>query len=422
MGKLDEIKQQPKQHRWKNVDNDILECTGCQSVLAITLYTKLSNQSYEKLCTAYRENIVSCHTPHCHFRLSKDEFKRMVPTTAMETPINTATTDCSSCDVATTTRSTKVTSTVVPPYMAAVLPEESVRLLGHPKPSTILRGTVKQLIDILLEPSTTTTTAFAWTYPKLVIPTEIRQLVAMDNYSGPAANLFEFSNNDNNNKNKNNNDGNNYNKNDDGDNTVSSLFESVVALAVFGWTPIQRLMADNDDSVPTVTLGCPLCLSVMELTLKKMASQVGEGVRSDGHHNVEDEKDHEDKEMQHMTTTTATKRLRLLSRYCNPLDAHRHYCPYKSGFPNTSMDRPTPVWQIITNRLQKEEKETIIVPAKQQPGLSPVKASMATTITTTFDGNDDDDNDGTRAGTLLDASIDRVRQILQAGIAPRKAD
>lgn len=383
--------------RWRNVDRDMLECTGCGAVLAITLNTKLSNQSYEKLCNAYRDRIVSCHNPTCRFRLTNQEFQRILTATAKvdHNTLNTAT------NSTTTMTRNNMMYVVVPPYMASVLPEESVRLLGHPQPSTILRNRVKQLIDIL-HPSKTTTTARGtfWRYPKLVIPTEIQQLVT--NYSVVTTKLFGL---------------------DDDNISHNSYYhmgshhrrESIAALAILGWTPIERLMVD---SVPTVTLGCPLCLSVMELRLK-IERQEGP-LHGEGDHEEDDDDDDDENDARQHTT----KRLRQLSRYCNPLDAHRHYCPYKSGFPTTSMDRPTPVWQVITHRLQQEEA-TMPQPAghfgnRKDAGGGHLQTPMATTTTTTT--THDDDNEGIIAGSLLDASIDRVRKILQAGIAPREVD
>jgi hypothetical protein len=424
----------------------MLACCGCPSVLAITLNSKLSNQSHAKLCAAYRDRVVSHHSPTCPFRLTSQEFRRILhagtDVDPNRHPANgMMTTTANGCGkqqdqqqqeselsendgnqlFGGDKRESVLVLPTVPPYMAAVLSEECIRLFGHPTPSTILRGRVRQLIDILPYEAKTTATIAAgttasttpstitrrtiWKYPKLVIPTEIQRL----NHSADAAvDLLRLD--------------------------MVSRRESIVALAVLGWTPIEKVVVD---SAPVVTLGCPLCLSVMELSLelepheKATDGEVNEEVGQGGNQDEGDSASRsssDDRQQQN-------KRLRQLSRYCNPLDAHRHYCPYKCGFPNTAIDRPTPFWQVIINRLNQEvatarpahsslvsTADGGLVGRRGRAGGGEDIHPPPSMATTTLLGVDEDDDDGTIAGCILDASIERVRKILQAGIAPREVD
>jgi hypothetical protein len=51
----------------------MLVYSSCSSALAIALNSKLSTNSYEKLCSAYRDRIVSNHDNKCPFRLSTEQ-------------------------------------------------------------------------------------------------------------------------------------------------------------------------------------------------------------------------------------------------------------------------------------------------------------------------------------------------------------
>jgi hypothetical protein len=229
--------------------------------------------------------------------------------------------------------------------MASVLPEESIQLMEHPTPGRLLRKCVQEITDILptagedfergASPPYTTT---QWMYPKLVIPEDIRQFAAADI----------------------------------GDNsTISHFFlamkdESVVGLALLGWKPIEKLM----NSVPVITFGCPLCMALMDLELESTEVNEENDINRPG------------------------KRQRLLANCPNPLEAHRHYCPYKCGIPRSISDLKQPVWKVMLDRLCREKKN---------------------------DSNVVTNPDEPVSEEVLDQSIERVRKILRAAIAPKTA-
>lgn len=98
-------------------------------------------------------------------------------------------------------------------------------------------------------------------------------------------------------------------------------------------------------------------------------------------------------------TDRLTKRQRISSRNLNPLDAHRHYCPYKVGFPEKAADT-NPMWKIILKRLCEESHD------------DKIEESTTTIEEITTDV----------AVGVMDKSVDNVRRMLRAGIATRKID
>jgi hypothetical protein len=219
---------------------------------------------------------------------------------------------------------------VVPSYMTSVLPEESIQVMEHPAPSGLLRQRTKKIIDILPDSH--------WKYPKLQIPSEIQQFIS----SCSPCDRKDFCG-------------------------LGTDDESVLALTLLGWKPIDKI---TTDSTPVISLGCSLCFSIMELIIE---------------HNLSSENYKENE-----NGDRHTKRQKR-SRSCDPLDTHRHYCPYKCGFPRLPGDPPRPVWRIIFQRLRREKEKNA-------------------------------DADIVVAEQVWDQSIDRIRQILRAGLVPKTVD
>jgi hypothetical protein len=159
--------------------------------------------------------------------------------------------------------------------------------------------------------------------------------------------------------------------------------ESISALSLLGWNPIPN--AALDDADPVVSLGCPCCLAIMDLRLVPQ-QQIGNNKGS-----VEDSDEDE--------SDRITKRQRISSRNLNPLEAHRHYCPYKVGFPEKA-GVTNPMWKIILKRLSEENHD------------DEVEESTTTIEEITTDA----------AVGVMDKSVDNVRRMLRAGIATRKID
>eukprot|EP00980_Cylindrotheca_fusiformis_P021439 scaffold8301_cov184-Cylindrotheca_fusiformis.AAC.7 len=147
--------------------------------------------------------------------------------------------------------------------------------------------------------------------------------------------------------------------------------ESVGILVILGWRPTDQKTLE---SAPSVALGCRLCYSWMDLKLVKKSSD-------------------KQSEVATLEETRPSKKSKL-SRYCNPFEAHRHYCPYVCGFPERLSSPKKPIWKTLVSRLQQED--TI----SQQVALDLNDQSIS--------GGDD--------------SADRIQKILRAAIARKKID
>lgn len=288
---------------------------------------------------------MSCHATSCPFRLSFPEKLRSIEAT------DNAEKESSESDA-------KEVRLIVPIYMSQVLPEDSVRLMEHPRPSIILQQNAKKLSETVRSLSCVTNnknlfgasaSSPSWSFPVLQIPSKIRQM----NSSNELTKILGC---------------------DD---------ESISALSLLGWNPIPN--AALDDADPVVSLGCPCCLAIMDLRLEiqqQKGNDKGSAEDSDG-----DE------------TDRLTKRQRISSRNLNPLEAHRHYCPYKVGFPEKA-GATNPMWKIILKRLCEESHDDGI-------GESTTTIEEITTDA---------------AVGVMDKSVDNVRRMLRAGIATRKID
>jgi hypothetical protein len=326
----------------------MLVCSSCSSALAINITSKLSTNSYEKLCSAYRDRIVSNHDSKCPFRLSTEQFHYLE---------NVEDEENKNVDTSTTTENNENTKTslqksslIIPVSMGRVLPEETMRLMEHPTPSSIIRQHAKKLSDvtITITEAETTSSSPSWRYPRLHIPTQIQQM-----YSSTTE-LTKF---------------------------LGCDDESILTLSLLGWQKV-----DVNDSDRVVTMGCPLCLSIMELQLERQRMENGICVV------VADEED--GNIVMSATGPSPKKRQKKSARYLNPLDAHRHYCPVKVGFPKTSTEDKNPVWKIILERINKEYQCRKINSTAIQETSSDVVADE-----------------------VLDESITNVRRILRTGIA-----
>lgn len=147
----------------------------------------------------------------------------------------------------------------------------------------------------------------------------------------------------------------------------------VVLAAILGWTPINvKSDIHSESQNPVVSLGCPLCFAMMELSLKKAKDA-----------------DLDERER----ASRLSKRQRKLARYVNPHDAHRHYCPIRCGFPKDVLTADMPLWQVLLSRLisEREKKEAV------------------------GDRTSEEDHDGEEA-------LSRIRNILMSGIVPKKVE
>jgi hypothetical protein len=161
----------------------------------------------------------------------------------------------------------------------------------------------------------------------------------------------------------------------------AATVESVAALILLGWIPCQDANESTDkthttDAAPNVSttiptclsLECPMCLARMELPLTRDSS----------------------------TSESPPPRKRSRQLALDPVQSHRHYCPYVCGFPTTAASscETTPIWQSLALRLLRDDQST-----------NSTSTSTSQISTTTEDGADHDDA--------------WIRKMLQSAVSPR---
>lgn len=316
---------------WQNADKNMLVCSACGSALSITLNSNLSANTFDRLCQAYRNKIVSCHATSCPFRLSSIDELRSFELSEQES--ENIEKENSNGDV----------HLSVPIYLGQVLPEDTIRLMEHPSPYMVLKRKIDNFNDIVRSINSkaagSSLLSSTWRFPRLQVPSKIRQM-------NSSMNLTEV---------------------------LGCDDESILALSLLGWTPISNECLDN--STPVLSLGCRCCFSIIDLQLEN-SSEDNDGTEID----------------------RLTKRQKISYRNLNPLESHRHYCPYKVGFPEKVGDS-NPVWKIILQRLCEEIHGS---KTKESARIEEIEADVAIGI--------------------LEKSVDNVRKILHSGIATRKLD
>ncbi len=294
----------------------MLSCTSCHAALSITFPSGLSAEAMETICAAYRQQLSTAHKPDCSFRLLADQYLRRVE----EPPVT------------------------IPLAFASVFPTDLVQIMEHPFPSQLLSNQIRKIQDVC--PS-------LWEFPELEIAHEIQSFQPQEDHQKTAVEVIT--------------------------NLVDRFGTNSISvgwLAILGWTPIHaKAELDLESQNPMVSLGCPMCMSIMELSLCKSTS-----TRNNQEEN-----------------SRPSKRQKRLARFCNPYDAHRHYCPFKCGFPTRMLLGGTPLWQVLISRFisEQDDKET--------------------------DNVDDDDDDTSREKVLdPEKAVARIREILFSGLVPKK--
>jgi hypothetical protein len=169
--------------------------------------------------------------------------------------------------------------------------------------------------------------------------------------------------------------------NHDDDDDYSQEWETLLLFAIFGWEPIitsQSSTAATTASTATggdgikrsMAVGCPICFKTTDIELECHVVDVAD-----------------DRPTKRQKQVPAAQPLQTT---WNPYTGHRHYCPFKCGFPMSTADSTNrPIWEVIVKRLQDE---------------------------TNHRRSDQDQSD--RTPGLLDSSVDAVRRILRSGIVP----
>jgi hypothetical protein len=285
----------------------------------------------------------------------------------------------------------------IPVYMLSVLPKEFIRLIvDHPtKTSTFIGRRMIKLYGAINPTSSPTTTATTTT----TTPTTIRwRLPKLESSSIPKKLLDFVLHNKDRLENVLSHAGGMNIENDkvgDGDDD-DDQFTTLLVLSILGWEPIphqsSRLLSSSGDSHRSVSVGCSLCFSTMDFELRCDNMIDGSG----------DDDDNRRPSKRHKRS--------LPSSYYN---GHRHYCPYKCGFPISPLKETKPIYEVIVDRLIQELSNNWI--GGGDGGDQPTTIATADNTTTTTTLTTDYDCD-------FDESVDKVRQILRSGIVPKTVD
>ena len=352
--------------RWKNVASDMLVCTNCQAAWAVVFRSELSASATRHLTVLYREQLSSSHMDACFFRKEAAQYLE-----SNSTKSGTQEKKDSSLDRF---------RPIVPTLLARVFSSDLIEILEHPNPANLLSSRWRNLLTVIsssadsdgslyfpdvqvpksvldyrppLDPSSSASSEAPDTYPSG--PTLLNRIVAKFEQAGDETTETEFS---------------------------AATAESVAALVLLGWIPCQDANESTDkthatDAAPNVStaaptclsLECPMCLARMELPLTRDSS-TGPS-----------------------ESPPPRKRSRQLA--LDPVQSHRHYCPYVCGFPTAAATscETTPIWQSLALRLLRDDNSTTSTTSTTQVS------------TTTENGADHDDA--------------WIRKMLQSAVSPR---
>jgi C3HC zinc finger-like len=210
-------------HRWRNVDKDMLCCTSCGELMALTLPSGLSFTAVENVCSIYRTNLAQAHKESCTFRLQAEQYMR---------------------------QRISVTG-VLPAAFANVFPLNVVELLEHPSPVGLLQERIAAIQAMAPQNQEKSPLVF----PKLELGVELTSFLS--NRQGQPKNMLDY---------------------------IAEMEilgtdqKDMVALAVLGWIPNRSTCVEDSDGTChwVVSFRCPLCLSDMALSLLTTGQQEGE--------------------------------------------------------------------------------------------------------------------------------------------------
>lgn len=339
----------------------MLVCTNCQAAWAVVFRSELSASATQHLTGLYREQLSSSHKDACFFRKEAAQYLESNTKSTQEKKDS----------------SLDRFRPIVPTLLASVLSSDLMEILEHPNPGNLLSSRWRNLLTVIsssadsdgslhfpdvqvpksvldyrppLDPSSSASSDAPDTSSSG--PTLLTRIVSKLEKAGDGTTETELS---------------------------AATAESVAALVLLGWIPCQDANESTDhtptDAAPNVSttiskclsLECPICLARMELPLTRDSS------------NYE--------------SPPPRKRSRPLA--LDPVQSHRHYCPYVCGFPAAAAATSScgiPIWQSLAIRLLRDDRSGRIFSTSQ-------------IATTTEDGTDHDDA--------------WIRKMLQSAVSPR---
>ena len=293
-----------------------MKCESCQATVAIVFNPSLSKSATNRLIGWYKTLLADAHHVSCPFRrvaqqyLKSNDDQDNYNADKSSDPTKPASTEARYA----------VSSSFV--ALASVLPRTEVELLERIRPSHQIRTLAMQLVSFVesdqLVPYQNIPAHIASKLSPLVLSQIMRRLFPTQEQQQQGSN-------------------------GDADKERKSL-ESALLLVLFGWRVMKEDKDEQDDSEPSAAserqitpaagpapgqslspplLYCPLCLA----TLSVPTSNCSLGVAlPDGDTRITDAD---------ISSPPATKRSRK-ETCVGPWNAHRYYCPYVCGFPQTA--------------------------------------------------------------------------------------
>jgi hypothetical protein len=343
----------------------MLVCTNCQAAWAVVFRSELSASATQHLTDLYREQLSSSHMDACFFRKEAAQYLESNSTKSEST-------------LEKKDSSLDRFRPIVPTLLARVFSSDLMEILEHPNPGSLLSSRWRKMLTVI---SSSADSDGSLHFPDVQVPRSVLDFRApLDLSSSASSDALETSPS-----------GptlltrivTKFEKVGDGTTETelsAATVESVAALILLGWIPCQDANESTDltptDAAPNVSttiptclsLECPVCLARMELPLTRDSS----------------------------TSESPPPRKRARQLALDPVQSHRHYCPYVCGFPTAaaSSSETTPIWQSLALRLLRDDQSS-----------NSTSTSTSQISTTTEDGADHDDA--------------WIRKMLQSAVSPR---
>jgi hypothetical protein len=286
---------------WKNAASDMLVCDHCQAAWAVVFRPGLTASATQHLTRLYETQLSKAHAESCYFGEEAAQYNLDHAATTAGVTEKDAVLDC--------------LEPIVPTLLARVFPADLMHVLEHPNPQALLGDQWGKLLAAI---ASRTETEEGFVFPNMPVPASVSNYCASKDPADSLetsllAKLVTI-----------------FQKTDLSTTMLSnSTAESAAALVLLGWIPRQETVVVIDANPnSTMALECPICLARMQVSLALPQHQP----RSS-------------------SAESPPPRKRPRPQTLDPVEMHRHYCPYVCGFPAHGNTRATPIWKILASRL-----------------------------------------------------------------------
>jgi hypothetical protein len=305
---------------WKNAAPDMLVCTHCHAAWAVVFRSELSATATQHLTSVYLKQLSSAHFDTCFFGKEAAQYVENNAKSAQGS------------------NNTDRFQPIVPTLLARVFSSDLMDSLEHSNPGVLLSARWRNLLTAIS--SSRTGADGSYQFPNVLqVPRSVLDYrLPLDKSSHASSSSPDNTSHSESSlltrmvtKLKKVGDG------TTGEADLSAaIAESAAAFVLLGWMPCQDATESTNDASPNasttiptrMSLECPMCLARMELPLTRDISGSSSSTSE---------------------SPPPAKRLRQLG--LDPVQSHRHYCPYVCGFPVQTTGCGTPIWQSLATRL-----------------------------------------------------------------------